>query len=154
MQRSSVLGTGALLIAVALSGCTGAPSSPSSLGPVTTESPSITTPTPSPDLCSSIEQLKSSLHALSQVDVVTQGTSALKQPLAAAEQDLTQVLKAARGQHAARVDQVQTDLTALQKALSAAEADLTPTTIQGVSSALKVMADDVGRLLEEVAAGC
>lgn len=111
-------------------------------------------PTASAALCRAADDLRTSLTALQQVDVVQQGTDALTQAFAQVKTDLTALTDAARSQYAQQIQQVKTDSAALQAAVDQAKATPSTQTVGAVATAARTLVQDAQALLATVSASC
>jgi hypothetical protein len=105
-------------------------------------------------LCSSADQLRSSLAALQQVDVVKQGTDALAQAFTPVKNDVTALADAAAGAYNQQITTVQNDSTAVRAAVDKAKANPTAQTVGAVAAAARTLVQDGKALLTAVSSSC
>lgn len=110
--------------------------------------------TAGPDVCTSADDLRTSLAALQDVDVVQEGTGALDEAWTTVRSDWAQLADDARAQHADQVDGVQADVDAVQSAVETAQATPSSETLGAVASAVGVLLQDAGALVDEVSSTC
>ena len=107
-----------------------------------------------PDVCTSADQLRTSLDALRQVRPVQDGAAALEQSWETVQGDWTQLGEDARAQHADRVDEVQTAADGVRKAITAVKDDPSRATLSGAAAAVSAFASQAGALVDEVGSTC
>jgi hypothetical protein len=138
--------TGVVLVVVMvwLSGCS------SGSDPETAAAPSS-----SSDVCSSADDLRGSLAALSDVKVAQQGAAAeLDQAWQAVQDDWDTFAGQARAEHADAVDGAQADADAVQAAVDTARSDPSAVTLGALASAVGTFLTDAGALVDEVGTTC
>ena len=106
------------------------------------------------DVCRAADDLRASIDALTQIDVVKQGTDALQQALTQVQADLTDLAEHARAQFGPQVQQVQSDVDALRSALEQVKANPSAETTRAVMSALRTLGKDTRTLLTSVGSSC
>jgi hypothetical protein len=105
-------------------------------------------------VCASADDLRGSLAALGDVQVVQQGTDALDQAWTTVQDDWARFADDARAQHADEVDGVQADVGAVQAAVDTARADPNAGTLGTLASEVQTFLKDAGALVDEVRATC
>jgi hypothetical protein len=105
-------------------------------------------------VCASADDLRGSLAALGDVQVVQQGTDALDQAWTTVQDDWARFADDARAQHADEVDGVQADADAVQAAVDTARADPGAGTLGTLASEVQTFLKDAGALVDEVRATC
>jgi len=106
------------------------------------------------DVCASADDLRDSLAALGDVQVVQEGTDAVQQAWATVQDDWAQLAEDAGDQYADQVDSVEADAGAVQSALETTQEEATPQTLAGVAGAVGVFLQDAGALVDEVGSTC
>jgi len=105
-------------------------------------------------LCDTAGDLRTSVTALQQVDVVQQGTDAVQQAFGQVSTDISTLADAARAQFKPQVVQVQADRDAVQAALAAAKAAPNVQTLGALRVAVQQLGRDVQTLLSAVGSTC
>lgn len=148
------LAAAAGLAACATSGSPNAPSNSSSAFSSNSAPASSSGPTASAALCTAAGDLRASLTALQQVDVVQQGIDALAQAAARVASDLTALAHTARNQFTEEIQQVTTDSAALRAAIDQAKASPSAQTLGAAATAARTLVQDGQSLLATVSAPC
>jgi hypothetical protein len=105
-------------------------------------------------VCSSLDELQSSVAALTQVPVGEGGLDALRTAFSTVQEDAAQVIDDARGEHADRSDQLSADVSAVQTALGDAASNPGAATLQAVGGAISSLSADVTAFAGDVASTC
>lgn len=162
-RRRTAWAGGLLLTATfALAGCgQSAPSSGANVSGVASSSAaptSMASPggSANPAVCRDVAQLRASIAALKDVQVVKQGTDAAKQALTRVQQDFTTLVQTAHDQASAAVAKIQADAAAVRAAIAAAGSGSTPSAqeLAVIRARVGVLVQDTKSLIEEVGAGC
>ena len=107
-----------------------------------------------PAVCSSADDLRTSLSALQDVKVVEDGTDALNEAWTTVRSDWAQLADDARGQYAEQVDGVQADADTVQAAVDQARAAPSAQTLGSAASAVALFLQDAGALVDQVRSTC
>jgi hypothetical protein len=150
MQRVLTAGLLAVAIGAGSAGCSDSGGSSTASSPATSASG----PSADPALCASADDLRNSIAAIADVQVVTNGTSAVKEALQAVRTDVNEVAQHARGQYRDQVDTVQADLAAVDTAVNTAQADSNATTLGAVATGISTLATDARALIDDVKSTC
>ena len=142
MRRRCAAGIGAVVVAVAITACSGSDASSSAAA------------SSSAVVCDAADELRTSLDALSDVQPVEDGTDAVRQAFASVKTDLAQLGTDARDEYASDVDRVQADADAVQTAVDTAQGAPSAQTLGAVASAIDVLLRDARALVDEVRASC
>jgi hypothetical protein len=137
MRRTSAAGIGAVVVAVAITACSGSDASSSAAA------------SSSAVVCDAADELRTSLDALSDVQPVEDGTDAVRQAFASVKTDLAQLGTDARDEYAGEVDRVQADADAVQTAVDTAQGAPSAQTLGAVASAIDVLLRDARALVGE-----
>jgi hypothetical protein len=105
-------------------------------------------------LCDTAGDLRTSVTALQQVDVVKQGTTAVQQAFDQVKTDLSSLADAAGAQVKAKVAPVQADAAAVQVAVDAAKAAPNGQTLGALAAAVRKLVQDAQTLLTSVGSSC
>ncbi|MGY1707456.1 hypothetical protein ACI79C_23075 [Geodermatophilus sp. SYSU D00697] len=105
-------------------------------------------------VCQAADRLRSSLTALGDVQVLQQGTDAVRQAFTSVEDALGQLRQEAGTAYAGQVDQVQSDAAQVRTTLDAAQQDASARTLGDVASAVGVLLADARALLDDVGSTC
>ncbi|MGY1592472.1 hypothetical protein ACI79D_10885 [Geodermatophilus sp. SYSU D00708] len=105
-------------------------------------------------MCKAVDDLRSSITALGDVQVVQQGTDAVQQAFTSVESALAQLRTDAGAEYADDVDRVQADADQVRTALGAAEQDASAQTLGAVASAVGVLLTDARALADQVGSTC
>ena len=147
MSRTKLLAAVVACIGLGTAGCSSTTSDASS----SSSSPASSSQSA---LCSSVDDLQTSVAMLQKLNLGADGLGALQTQLAAANGDLQQVIAAATTQYRPQVDRITADLAALRSAASDAVADPRAATLAAIRPALATVVDDVNALGDEVSKGC
>jgi len=101
------------------------------------------------DPCADRDALRSSIEALTDVDVVAEGTNGLEAPVDAVKQDLSAVQESAGDDIQPEVDAVRSALDDVETAVSNGAAD----DVAGTAAALSALASAATELLDALDAG-
>ena len=104
--------------------------------------------------CRAADDVQKSLVAVKDVDVVNQGTDALRQALTGVQSALSQFAEAAKGQYAGEVSQIRDDAAAVRTAVDAAVSTPNTDTVGKVATAASALGQDAQRLVTEVKNTC
>jgi len=137
---------GLACLVVALAGC-------SSDGSSTAASSTAATST-TPAVCASADTLRSSLSSLADVQVVQEGTDALKTAWTKVQDDWSQFADDARSRYSGQVDDVQADATAAGDAVDAALSDASAQTLAAAGTAVAAFVQNAGALVDKVNSTC
>lgn len=150
-----ILATLVAVLAAGVTACGTSGSSTSNAGSSAgSPSSSAAASTASTDLCQAADDVRASLSALQEVDVVQQGTDALSQAYAQVKSDLSTLTGAAKTRYGPQVQQVKADADALQAAIDQAKADPSAQTTSAVGTAARTLAQDTQALLTAVSSSC
>jgi len=105
-------------------------------------------------VCDSADDLRTSLAALGDVDVVSQGTDALQQAFATVRTDLSDLGDQARGQFSGEVTAAEAAADDVQEALDAALAAPSAQTLGAAATAVGGLVTDAGALVTAVTSTC
>jgi hypothetical protein len=142
-MRTRAAAVGTVILLAGLSGCSS--SSDGETAAATSSGAAV---------CASADDLRGSLAALGDVQVVQQGTDALDQAWTTVQDDWARFADDARAQHADEVDGVQADADAVQAAVETARADPGAGTLGALASEVQTFLKDAGALVDEVRATC
>jgi hypothetical protein len=142
-MRTRAAAVGTVILLAGLSGCSS--SSDGETAAATSSDAAV---------CASADDLRGSLAALGDVQVVQQGTDALDQAWTTVQDDWARFADDARAQHADEVDGVQADVGAVQAAVDTARADPNAGTLGTLASEVQTFLKDAGALVDEVRATC
>jgi hypothetical protein len=157
MSRRVLLAVAAAL-ALGTAACASSGTEPAASSSPVSSAPG--SPTASADMsssaaeCHAADDLRASITALGQVDIVKQGTNAVQQSFAQVESALAALAAAAKGQHGPQLQQVQADATAVQAALDQAKAGPSASTLGALATAVHTLIQDARTLLAAVGATC
>ncbi|HKC27382.1 MAG TPA: hypothetical protein VKB75_05175 [Jatrophihabitans sp.] len=107
-----------------------------------------------PAVCSSLDDLKTSVSQVTDVQSGENGLSALQSNLPAVKSDLNQVLDDAKSQYSNQTAQIRTDLTSLQSAVDVAQNSHSATDISGAVTAAKTLGGSVRQLADAAKSTC
>jgi hypothetical protein len=107
-----------------------------------------------PAVCSSTGELQASVADLGDVQIVENGTAALRDAIASVKSDLQRVVDDAGSQYATQVDGLQSGFDALQTAAGAAVNAPSADTLNTVTSSVRALAADVSTFADDVASTC
>jgi hypothetical protein len=142
-MRKSVVGLVAVVLGAGLPGCSSDPGTSSSAAAPTTA-----------DVCASADDLRGSLTALGQVEVVREGADALAAAWTAVKADWAQLAEDASTEYADDVDGVQAAADAVQAALDDARSQPSAQTLGNAADTVRVFLQDAGALTDEVGSTC
>jgi hypothetical protein len=106
------------------------------------------------DVCESADDLRASLTALGDVQVVQEGTDAVQEAWTTVQDDWAQLAKVAGDEYADQVDRVEADGGALQSAIETTQEDPSAEALRQVAAAVQVFVQDAGALTDEVKSTC
>jgi hypothetical protein len=109
---------------------------------------------PDSDVCAAADEVRASVDALGQVQVVQQGTDALRGALDQVREDVERLAEDAREEFGPQVDRVETSLDTVQDALETASADPSPGALGAAATAVGALVRDTEELLDEVSTTC
>jgi len=132
-RRAATLPLAAALSAAVLSGCGGSSK---------------------PPLCSSVDDLKTSLSGLGQVQLSVNGISELKTRLSNAQGQLQEVKKDASAQYSSQVTTIETQAAALKSAVAAAQQNPNAVNLTAAGVALKTVATSAKALGSDIRSTC
>jgi hypothetical protein len=150
MSRRVLIAVAAAL-AVGAGGCT---SSGTDTGTSSSAAGSSAAASSSAALCKAASDLRASLTALQQVDIVQQGTDAVQPAFDRVKKDISALADVARAQYKPQVVQVQADRDAVQVAVDAAKAAPNAQTLGALRAAVKKLVQDTQTLLTAVGSTC
>lgn len=127
-------------------------SSTSSSSPSTSSSSSTSAGTAA--VCSSLDQLQTSVAALAKVPVAEGGIDAVRTAFTTVQSDAAQVVDDAKDEYADQSDKLGTDVSAVQSALGAAAGNPSAATLQAVGGAISTLASDVTSFAGDVGSTC
>ena len=142
-MRTSAAGLLTLAVAGALSACSSYAD--------TTQSAATSS---SADVCGSADDLRASMSALGDVQVVQEGTDAVQQAWTTVQDDWAQLSDDAGDRYADQVDRVEADAGAVQSAVETTQEEATAQTLAAVAGAVGVFLRDAGALVDEVSSTC
>jgi ABC-type glycerol-3-phosphate transport system substrate-binding protein len=105
-------------------------------------------------VCSAAVDLRTSMTALQQVDLVKQGTQAVQQAFGQVKTDIGSLADAARSQLKPQVAKVQADRDAVQAGVDAAKAAPNAQTLGALRTAVQTLGQDVQSLISSVGSTC
>lgn len=106
------------------------------------------------DVCDSAGDLRTSLAALGDVEVVQEGTSGLEAAWTTVQDDWEQFADAARAEYGDQVDGVQAEADAVGQAVDAAQASPSAGTLGTAATAVGAFVRSAGDLVDEAGANC
>jgi hypothetical protein len=146
MSRAGVFGALAVAAGLALGGCSS--DSDGSSGDDGASASSAA------DLCASADALRSSIGDLSDVQVVQDGTEALRQASSEVGDDMDQLADDARNEFGDQVSGVESAAGDLRTAIEALGSDPSVAALGDVDTAVRALVDEAGVLLDDVGASC
>jgi hypothetical protein len=105
-------------------------------------------------VCSSLDQLQTSVAALARTPVTDGGIAALQTAFTTVQADANQVVDDARDQYAGQSDQLSADVSAVQSALGDAAGSPSAATLRAVGTAISSLAGDVTAFAADVGSTC
>ena len=142
-MRNWAAGVVAVVVGAGLAACSeGYPQSPSAATSSTA------------DVCGSADDLRASLTALGDVQVVQEGTDAVQQAWTTVQDDWAQLAEDAGDRYADQVDQVEAEAGAVQSAVETTQEESSAETVAAVAAAVGVFLQDAGELVDEVSSAC
>lgn len=105
-------------------------------------------------LCSSLDELKTSMQGLGDGTVSAESLAALQSGLEPVKTDLAQVVDDAKAQYSAQADQLEQDFDELQLVADTARTTPSAANLSAIRPALRTLADDVRGLADDVASTC
>jgi hypothetical protein len=106
-------------------------------------------------VCNSVNDLKSSIQDLGDIDITSSGALAeLQSGLTAIKSDFDQVRTDAKSEFASGIEAVDAAYSAVKTAVAAATADPTAATIQAAGSALSNFGTEVEALVNDIQSTC
>ena len=149
---AAAVGTAA---AVCLAGCGGSGTSTAvSSTAGSSSSASSSGATGSAAVCGAADDLQESLTAMQEVDVVNQGTDALRQSFSDVQTAFSEFTDVARAQYADAVQKVKDDAAAVRTAMDAAQSNPTAESAGAVATAARVLGQDAQALVAEAKSSC
>ena len=142
-MRKSVVGVVAVVLGAGLPGCSSDAETRSSAAAPSTA-----------DVCASADDLRGSLTALGQVEVVQDGADALAAAWTAVKADWAQLADDASTEYADDVDGVQAAADDVQAALDDARSQPSAQTLGNAADTVRVFLRDAGALTDEVGSTC
>jgi ABC-type glycerol-3-phosphate transport system substrate-binding protein len=106
------------------------------------------------DVCDSAGDLRTSLAALGDVQVVQEGTGGLEAAWATVQDDWAQFADAARARYSAQVDTVQAEADAVGQAVDAAQSTPSAGTLGTAATAVGAFVKSAGDLVDEAGSNC
>lgn len=108
-----------------------------------------------PAVCSSVDDLRSSIDDLREIDVTSSGgIDALEGGLETVETNISSVKSDAQAEFDTQIEAVDTSLAGLKSSVDDAKADPTAATLAAAASALSDFGTDVGTLIDDVQSTC
>jgi hypothetical protein len=107
-----------------------------------------------PAVCTSVDQLKSSMTKLTQLDLGAGALDTLRTDLAAVKKNLQTVSTDAKSQYSADVSQIRAAAAALQTQANAAKSNPGVATLGALATAVKSLSSSVTKLADDVASTC
>jgi hypothetical protein len=153
MQRVLAACLLALLVGGTTAGCS-QDDGPSSTAASSSAASSSAASSSAAGVCSSVDELKTSVAALKDVPVVQEGVSAVEGPFATVRSDVAQVVQDAQSQYATQTAGLTADVTAVQTAVSQAQAAPSRATLEAVAGSIRTLSDDVTAFAGDVASTC
>ncbi len=105
-------------------------------------------------VCSSLDQLQTSLAALTKTPLTEGGIAALQTAFTTVQADAAQVVDDAQDEYADQSDQLSADVSAVQGALGDAVANPGAATLQAVGSSIRTLTSDVTSFASDVGSTC
>jgi hypothetical protein len=137
MSRARVLGAVLVLAGVTVGGCSSGSSGSSEAS-----------------LCPSADALRSSIGNLRDVQVVQDGTEAVRQAAAQVGDDVDRLANSAGDKFSGQVSGVQTDVANLSAAIHSLGDAPSTASLSAVGTAVRVLVEDTGVLLDDVRSAC
>jgi hypothetical protein len=154
MKRRSAAWVGPVVAVVALAGCSGTPTSGATSSSASSSGATASGVTASAAVCQAADDLRSSLTALGDVQVVQQGTEAVRPAFTSVQSALAQLRIDAGDEYSDDVDRVQADADQVRTALDAAGQDASAQTLATVASSVGVLLSDANALVDQVQSTC
>ena len=108
-----------------------------------------------PAVCGSVDDLKSSVQSVKDVDVTTSsGLSDLESALTTVKDDLASVKADATSEFSSQIDTVETSYSALTSTVDKAKTSPSATTLSATASALSTFNTDAQSLISDVESTC
>ena len=107
-----------------------------------------------PAVCSSLDDLKTSVSQVTDVQSGENSLSALRSNLTAVQTNLNNVMEDAKSQYSAQVSQIRSDLDSLQTAIDAAQQSRSATDISNAVTAAKTLGGSVKKLADDARSTC
>jgi hypothetical protein len=108
-----------------------------------------------PAVCTSVDDLRSSVQSVRDVDVTSSGgLGELEDAVAGVKSDLGDVRDDAAGEFSSQIDTVQAGIAELERSLRAAQDAVSPDTLRAAGSALRTLANQVQSLIDDIRATC
>jgi hypothetical protein len=141
------------VVGAVLAGCSG---TYGSSGSSTTTSATRTTTSAdaSEQLCSAVDELKTSITQLQQVQVTQDGLDALRGAISSVGSAVDGVVQARTSQFRPQIDQLQRDADALRSLLQTAGSSPTAVSLQSMRTAVTAVVDDATGLVQDVGSTC
>ncbi|MFC5177110.1 hypothetical protein [Nocardioides taihuensis] len=107
-----------------------------------------------PAVCSSVDDLKSDIAAVKDIDLSADGVSQLQTALETVKTDLEQVQADASAEFSDEVDAVTTDLSTVESDFAAAKETPNATTLGALGTSVQALLTDVTTLVDDVEGTC
>lgn len=143
-----------MVVGAVVAACGGYSSTSGSGGTSTSSSAATSSTASNAAACQSAAQLRTSLTALKNVDVVQQGTDATQQAFATVKSNLQQLISDIKGQYAGQTAKLEADVAAVQTTLDAARADKTTQTLGALRGSVQTLVNDASALVNDVSSKC
>jgi hypothetical protein len=159
VARRLVLLGSAVLLTGSLAACGSDTTAESTPTPTPTSS-AVTTPTPSPSgtgasaTCAALDNARLALADVKDVNILQEGTNAFKSSVSTFEQQLEQVLEAARSDFATEADAVKQAKASFDSAVQELGDSPSVSSVQGVASALRDLTSSFGTLTDAMDDAC
>jgi hypothetical protein len=106
------------------------------------------------DLCSSADALRSSIDDLGNVQVLEDGTQALRQAFSDVSDDMDRLVQHARNEFSGQVAAVTSSLGDLGTAMDSLGSPPSAASLRAVGSATRAVVEDAGVLVDDVSSSC
>jgi hypothetical protein len=147
MSARTLAAAACLVLGLGAAGCTGEQDQPAS-EPSPEQSATASNPTGQPEVCSALDELRTSVGELTDVPVDRSGLTALSEQLTEIRSDLQAVRESGSGEYAPQVDALDGALDGLQTSLQDATADPSSESLARVLQEI----GSVGAAMRELAA--
>jgi hypothetical protein len=148
MQRVLAACLLALLVGGTTAGCS------QDNGPSSSAASSSAASSSTAEVCSSVDELKASVAALTAVPVVQDGLSAVEGAFATVQSDVAQVAQDGQSQYETQTAGLTSDVTAVKTAVSQAQATPSRANLEAVAGSIGALSRGVTAFAGDVASTC